>query len=164
MNEEKQKTDAESRLLHYLSQHKMRRTPERMMLLGQISEMKGTFTSATLLQSLAEKGFHLSQATVYNALRLFESAEIVRRRRSDNSIETYEYGLRDDEHLTLVCSRCGNSREIRDIELIKFLRLRRYPSFVMSGFDLYIHGLCSRCRGGGHRQKTNRKEKSYTLK
>ena len=57
------------------------------------------------------------------------------------------------KHLTLVCSRCGRSREIRDAELFRLLKLRRYPSFVMAGFDLYIHGLCSRCRGGGRIRK-----------
>lgn len=149
MNEEKRKSEAESRLLHYLAQHHLRCTPERMMILGKIVELRGNFTPASLLASLTDSGFRLSHGTVYNSLKLFEAAGVVRRRPvGDDGVETYECASRADEHLTLVCSRCGRSREIKDAELVKLLKLRRYPSFVMSGFDLYIHGLCSRCRGG----------------
>lgn len=153
MNEEKRKTEAEGKLLHYLSQHHLRRTPERMMILGRIVEFRGSFTPAALLASLAENGFHLSQGTVYNSLKLFEAAGVVRRRPADDGVDTYECASRADEHLTLVCSRCGRTKELKDAELVKILKLRRYPSFVMSGFDLYIHGLCSRCRGGGRVRK-----------
>ncbi|MCM1076048.1 MAG: transcriptional repressor [Bacteroides sp.] len=153
MNEAKIKNDAENRLLHYLSQHRMRCTSERMMILGRIVEIRGSFTPMQLLGSLTDNGFHLSQGTVYNALKLFVAAGIVRRRRTDDGVETFEMSSRDDEHLTLVCSRCGRIRELKDAELAKILKLKRYPSFVMSGFDLYIHGLCSRCRGGGRVRK-----------
>ena len=153
MNEEKRKSDAEDRLLHYLSQHSLRCTSERRMLLGRVMEMRGSFTPGRLLESLTESVFRLSQGTVYNTLKLFESAGIVRRRRTAEGVETYECASLDDEHLTLVCSRCGRSREVKDAELAKLLKLRRYPSFIMNGFDLYIHGLCSRCRGGGRVRK-----------
>lgn len=153
MNEEKRKTEAENKLLHYLSQHHLRCTPERMMILGKVAELRGSFTPASLLASLTDNGFHLSHGTVYNTLKLFEAAGVVRKRPADDGVETYECASRADEHLTLVCSRCGRAKEIKDAELVKILKLRRYPSFVMSGFDLYIHGLCSRCRGGGRVRK-----------
>lgn len=149
MNDEKRKSDAESSLLQYLAQHQLRRTPERMMILDKVVEQRGNFTPSDILQSLSGGGFRLSHGTIYNTLKLFEAAGIVRRRRVEEGIDTYECASRADEHLTLVCSRCGREREIKDSELSKLLRLRRYPSFAMSGFDLYIHGLCTRCRGGG---------------
>ncbi|MDE7474454.1 MAG: transcriptional repressor, partial [Duncaniella sp.] len=90
MNEEKRKSDAEDRLLHYLSQHSLRCTSERRMLLGRVMEMRGSFTPGRLLESLTESGFRLSQGTVYNPLKLFESAGIVRRRRTAEGVETYE--------------------------------------------------------------------------
>lgn len=153
MNEEKQKSEAESRLLHYLSQHHLRCTSERMMILRKVVELCGSFTPAFLLQSLTDDGLRLSQGTVYNTLKLLETVGIVRKRLSDDGIDTYEAATRADEHLTLVCSRCGKVKELRDAQLVKLLKLRRYPSFTMSGFDLYIHGVCSRCRGGGRPKK-----------
>lgn len=153
MNDEKRKSDAEERLRHYLSQHRLRCTPERLMILGKVVEMKGSFSPAQLLDALLGGDFRLSQGTVYNSLKLFDAAGIVRRRRSEDGVEIYECASREDEHLTLVCSRCGRSRELKDAELVRYLKLRRYPSFVMTGFDLYIHGLCSRCRGGGRVRK-----------
>ncbi len=153
MNEEKRKTEAESRLLHFLSQHHLRRTPERMMILGKIVGLRGSFTSASLLSALADDGFHLSHGTVYNSLRLFESAGLVRRRPGSGSSELYEYAGRDNEHVTLVCTHCGRTREIKDAEFSREMKLRRFPSFIMTGFDLFVHGLCSRCRSGGRRRK-----------
>ncbi len=155
MNDEKRKSDAESQLLHYLSQHRLRCTPERRMLLGKVMELRGSFTPAGLLESLTDGGFRLSRGTVYNTLKLFEAAGIVRRLRTAEGVETYECASHCDEHLTLVCTRCRRTREVKDPELAKLLKLRRYPSFVMNGFDLYVHGLCSRCRGGGRVRKEN---------
>ena len=156
MNDEKRKSEAETALRRYLSQHHLRCTPERLAVLGIVPDSRGSFTPADLLRSLSEKDFRLSQATVYNTLRLLEAAAMVRRRPSADGIDTYECASRVDEHMTLVCSRCGRTRELRDAELAKALKLRRYPSFVISGFDLYIHGLCSRCRGGGRIRKTSK--------
>lgn len=153
MNDEKRKSDAGERLRQYLSQHRLRCTPERLMILGKVVALKGSFSPAQLLDALVGDGFRLSHGTVYNNLKLFDAAGVVRRRRSEDGVEIYECASREDEHLTLVCSRCGRSREIRDAELFRLLKLRRYPSFVMAGFDLYIHGLCSRCRGGGRIRK-----------
>ncbi|MDE5665022.1 MAG: transcriptional repressor, partial [Duncaniella sp.] len=117
MNDEKRKSDAEERLRHYLSQHRLRCTPERLMILGKVVEMKGSFSPAQLLDALLGGDFRLSQGTVYNSLKLFDAAGIVRRRRSEDGVEIYECASREDEHLTLVCSRCGRSRELRDAEL-----------------------------------------------
>ncbi|MDE5989402.1 MAG: transcriptional repressor [Duncaniella sp.] len=158
MNDEKRKSEAENRLRRYLSQHHLRCTPERLAILGAVTDARGPFSPADLFRVISEKDFRLSQATVYNTLKLLEAADVVRRRPTSDGVDTYESTSRVDEHMTLLCSRCGRSRELRDAELTKLLKLRRYPSFVMSGFDLYIHGLCSRCRGGG-RSRRNSKEK-----
>ncbi len=153
MNEEKRKTDAADRLLHYLSQNHLRCTSERMVLLEKVTAMKGCFSPAELMLALADSDFRLSQGTVYNTLRLFEAAGVVRRRPGEHGAEVYECASRVDEHIILCCTRCGRRREVKDAELLRILKLRRYPSFVASGFDLYIHGLCSRCRGGGRVRK-----------
>lgn len=153
MNEEKRKNDAADKLLHYLSQNHLRCTSERMMLLEKVTEMRGCFSPAALMEALADCDFRLSQGTVYNTLRLFEAAGVVRKRPGEHGSEVYECASRVDEHIVLRCSRCGRRREVKDAELVRTLKLRRYPSFVVSGFDLYIHGLCSRCRGGGRVRK-----------
>jgi len=153
MNEEKRKSEAESRLLHYLSQHHLRRTPERKMILGKIVGLKRDFTPASLWKILTDDGFRISQATVYNSLKLFEAAGIVRRRRVDGQADVYECAANVDRHIALVCSRCGRVREIKDAEIGRILSLRHFPQFVMDGFNLCIHGQCSKCRSGGRMKK-----------
>ncbi|MDE6117915.1 MAG: transcriptional repressor [Duncaniella sp.] len=153
MNEEKRRIAAEDKLSHYLAQHKMRRTPERLAILGKVLASPRHFVVEDIFESLAADSYHVSRATVYNAINLFEACGIVRRLHLSGSADEYECVDDRSSHLHLVCTRCGKVREVKDAELSRMLALRRYPSFVMTGFDLYISGTCTRCRGGGRRKK-----------
>lgn len=154
MNEEKRRIAAEDKLAHYLAQHQMRRTPERLAILGKVIASRGHFQVENIHGSLADDGYHVSRATVYNAINLFEACGIVRRLHLNNG-GADEYECQDDRsnHLHLICTRCGKVREVKDTDLSRELALKRYPSFIMTGFDLYISGVCTRCRGGGRRKK-----------
>lgn len=150
MNEEKRKSDAETRLVHYLAQHQMRRTPERMAILDKVMELNGRFVVDDLYKSLLTGGYYVSRATVYNCVNLLEASGIIRKLPVSDGAEQFEcVDGRSRQHIHLVCSRCGKEREVKDAELMRMLSLRRFPSFVMSGFDLYVSGVCTRCRGGG---------------
>ncbi|MCI8997941.1 MAG: transcriptional repressor [Muribaculaceae bacterium] len=153
MNDEKRRSVAEARLNHYLAQHQMRRTPERLAILGKIVEHMGHFSVEEIHDSLVSVGYHVSRATVYNAIHLFEVCGIVRRLPLSEGAEEYEFVNERSGHIHLVCSRCGRTREIKDTELSRTLSHKRYPSFVMTGYDLYISGTCTRCRGGGRQKK-----------
>ena len=119
------------------------------MILEKIVTFRGDFTASSLQHSLAEADFYVTPATIYNNLKLFESAGIIRRRLVDTNVDTYEYSTHPENHISLVCSRCGRIREAKDVELMKLLNHIRFSTFVMSSFDLYIHGLCAKCRSGG---------------
>lgn len=153
MNEEKRRIAAEDKLSHYLAQHKMRRTPERLAILGKVMARQGHFVVEEIHALLTGEGYHVSRATVYNTISLFEACGIVRRLHLNSGADEYECVDERSGHLHLVCSRCGKVREVKDAELSRTLALKRYPSFVMTGFDLYISGTCTRCRGGGRRKK-----------
>lgn len=154
MNEEKRRVAAEEKLTHYLAQHQMRRTPERFAILDKVLTFRGHFLVESIYLSLTEDGYHVSRATVYNTVKLLEDCGIVRRLHISNG-SADEFECRDDRtnHLHLVCSRCGKVKEVKDAELSRMLALRKYPAFVMTGFDLYVSGICARCRGGGRKKK-----------
>lgn len=153
MNDEKRKSEAEKRLDHYLTQHHLRHTPERELILGVVTTLRGEFTPMALRESLSGTGISLSQATVYNCLNLFEKAGLVRRRLSDGHSVVYESASESERHIVLACSKCGRRREVRDMELTKMIGVRRFASFTMDGFELIVRGLCSKCRSGGRVKK-----------
>ncbi len=153
MNEEKRRIAAEQKLSHYLAQHKMRRTPERLAILGKVMGCQGHFVVEDIYVSLSGDGYHVSRATVYNTIGLLEACGIVRKLHLNSGADEYECVDERSGHLHLVCTRCGKVREVKDVELSRMLALKRYPSFVMTGFDLCISGTCTKCRGGGRRKK-----------
>ena len=153
MNDEKRRIAAETKLNHYLAQHQMRRTPERVAILGKVMEFQKHFSVEAVHNSLVSVGYHVSRATVYNAIDLFETCGIVRRLPVSQGAGEYECVDERTGHINLVCSRCGRSREVKDTELSRRLAHKRYSSFVMTGYDLYISGTCTRCRGGGRQKK-----------
>lgn len=153
MNDDKRRIAAETKLTHYLAQHQMRRTPERIAILSKIMEFSGRFSVEAVLDSLVSVGYHVSRATVYNTINLFEVCGIVRCLPLSQGADEYECIDDRTGHIQLVCSRCGRTKEVKDAELSRMLAHKRYPSFVMTGYDLYISGTCTRCRGGGRQKK-----------
>lgn len=151
MNEEKRKSEAISRLNTYLAQHHLRRTPEREMILSVVMAHNRSFTPAAINGYLLQQGLNLSKATVYNTLSLFEHAGITRRLLSDRKEIIYETIGGSARHILLVCKNCGRQKEVHNSELARTINLHRFPAFSSDGFELLVHGLCSKCRNSGHK-------------
>ncbi|MCM1138798.1 MAG: transcriptional repressor [Muribaculum sp.] len=147
MNDEKRKITAENKLSHYLEQHRMRRTPERYAILDKILGIKSRFSADYVLASLVSDAYHVSRATVYNAFNLFEACGLIRRMPLTQGAEEYEFVEEQAGHIHLVCAKCGRFRDVKDADLVKLLSHKRFSSFVMTGFDLYISGNCVKCKG-----------------
>lgn len=159
MNEEKKIIEATGRLKHYLAQHHLRHTQEREMMLAGIVSLNKSFTPASLRSSLIVDGVNLSQATIYNSLKLFEQAGLIRKRMNDEIGIVYESVESTPKHILLSCSRCGKKKEVRNHELSELIGHHRFPSFAAEGFELVITGLCSKCRSGGRKKKKREKDK-----
>ncbi len=148
MNEEKRKQRAFSTLDDYLVLHRRRRTRERYEILDAALDMKPPFGLEELERKVVTGGFHVSRATVYNAMALFADAGLSRKVRLDGTADLWEMAdpAAGNLKLRLVCSRCGKVRELKDAELSRQLSLRRFTSFTPSFYELYVNGICSRCR------------------
>lgn len=134
-------------LEQYLLDRGMRRTPERYAILEHVLTFGRLFTAEDVISSMADDIFHVSDATVYNALQLFTAAGILRRHNIDNSPALYENlpAQAGTTTVQLVCTECGAIRTAREPEVDELLRHRRYPSFSRRYFTLHIYGICSRC-------------------
>lgn len=153
MKDEKRKIIAENKLTHYLEQHRMRRSTERFAILRKILDLKSRFSVDDVLDSLIKDAFHISRATVYNTFNLFEKCGLIRRLPLTQGADEYEYVDEQSGHVHLVCTKCGRTRDVRDADLSKLLSHKRFSSFIMTGFDLYISGICMKCKENGKTKK-----------
>ncbi|MBD5308015.1 MAG: transcriptional repressor [Bacteroides sp.] len=145
MNDNKTKQAAARMLTRYMTQHNMRKTPERYAILEKVFETTDHFFIETLHAMLAEDGYHVSRGTVYNTISLLENAGLVRKRTFGQRTAQYEKIIGATNHHHLVCSRCGKVKEIKDARLDSLLTERRYGTFHPTYTDLYVYGLCGKC-------------------
>ncbi|MDR2968802.1 MAG: transcriptional repressor [Tannerellaceae bacterium] len=156
-------SDLQEQLTAYIVGKKLRKTEERYTILQQISEYPGHFDIISLHEKLESLNFHVSKATLYNNLNLFiEAGLIVRHFITPQNVQ-YELRSLAETHQHLICTYCGDVKEIRNQALKTNacnLKLRRFtPEFS----SLYIYGTCSRCTYRMNRDRRKR-EKQETQK
>lgn len=158
MNDEKRKTSARNALAAYIAANGLRNTPERLAILNAMLELGDSFSVGELGDAVSAKGLRVSRATLYNALHVFAEAGIVGRRLSAQPGDgrSVAYGLAEQGSVAvcLVCKACGKRRAVRDTTLARVLAARHYGSFSVSGIEVCVSGLCSRCRSA--RKKLNK--------
>ena len=145
MSDDKVKSAAMGAFTRYLSQHKLRKTPERYAILEKVFDLNEHFTVESLHAALHSDGYHVSCTTVYNTLELLAEATLVRRRTFGRQPAQYEKIAGLNNHHHLVCTRCGKVREIKDSAIDTTLSSLRFGTFRPAYTDLYIYGVCSRC-------------------
>jgi Fe2+ or Zn2+ uptake regulation protein len=96
---------------------------------------------------------HINLSSVYRALRLFETLNIVRRVALGKGAPRYELadGYRDHHH-HLVCDRCGRIEDVTTcpVEAGGLTRqIQRRTGFAVRSHVLELFGLCRSCRRRG---------------
>ena len=99
----------------------------------------------SLYREMEQDSYHVSRATIYNTMELLVEGGRVRKHQCGNRHAQYEKVLDATNHHHLMCTECGKIKEVKDTELIKYMNLRKYPSFSTQYFALYVYGICSRC-------------------
>ena len=163
-SDDKTKTAAVGKLTRYLTQRKLRKTPERFAILDKVFDLSEHFSVEELHAAmLAEDGYHVSCATVYHTLELLVEAGLVRRRTFGRKSARYEHIEGMPNHHHLVCAKCGKVREIKDSAVDTLLASLKFGSFKPTYADLYIYGICSRCSrkgaaSAGRKKNANKKQ------
>lgn len=141
--EHKPQTEVE-RFTSYLTSKHLRKTPERFEILRAALECKGHFDVDCLYTSLEARGYHVSRATIYSTLELLCSSGVVRKLLFDTHQARYE--MAELTHSHLVCTECGEIREIDLEEIDKRLAEMTFPGFSAAYVSTCIYGLCDKCR------------------
>ncbi len=135
------------KLVAFLRSRKMRQTPERFALLERVMAQTSHFSVEDFHRQFESEGsFHVSKATVYNTIQVFLEAGIVRRHTFDGPAQYERIEPGGHNHHHLVCTRCGQIKEVEDEEIVNVIARHKHPGFDAAYFSLYVYGLCPKCR------------------
>lgn len=129
----------------YLSLHKHRRTPERFAILDHIYAFKGHFDMDTLFNYMAEKDYPVSRATLYNTMELLLDCGLVVKHQFGGNMSKYERAYGNENHNHIICTTCGEVKEMRNDDLLTASHLKKIRKFTVNYYSMYIYGICSKC-------------------
>lgn len=155
--EEKNKTMARMKFTAYLESRKLRKTPERFVILDKVFSTNDHFNIEALYSMLENDSYHVSRATVYNTISLLCDCGLVRKHLFDNNQAKYEKVCSALNHHHLICTECGKVKEVKDPEFLGYMNSKRYNAFTISYFSLYVYGVCNNCLRKMKKVKKNEK-------
>ncbi|WP_273545664.1 Fur family transcriptional regulator [Paenibacillus caui] len=136
-----------TKVQHALDQLKIngvRITPQRHAILAYLMESMEHPTADEIYRALAPKFPNLSVATVYNNLKVFIEAKMVRELTYGDSSSRFDADVSDHYHV--VCQQCGKIKDfihpsLKDIEHAA----ERATGFKVFGHRLELYGICEEC-------------------
>lgn len=132
------------KFITFLNSKGLRKTPERFEILRCALECNGHFDVDLLYKRLETRGYHVSKATVYNTLELLCASGVIRKLLFDTHQARYE--LAEKIHSHLVCTKCGEIKEIDLDEIDSRLSVMKFNDFDPAYVSTCIYGICSECR------------------
>lgn len=134
----------EAAFTRFLNEGKYRKTPERFAILRKAIELHSHFEVDALHMAIENDGYHVSRATVYNTVELLEKAGILTKNVFGQNSATYE--VKHDNHIHLVCKRCGMIREIENDHIASEVMQLKPEDFTPESFAITIYGICGSCQ------------------
>lgn len=107
-----------------------------------------------IFDELRASGRRVGIASVYRALDVLGSLQLVQRLDMGDGVARYEpLQAGGEHHHHFVCGRCGGVEPFEDATLEHALdRLAGSRGFAVEGHDVVLRGTCSRCREAGARR------------
>lgn len=133
-----------SEFMEYLTLYKHRKTPERFAILDHIYSTRGHFDMDSLYNSMIEVNFRVSRATLYNTIQLLLDCGLVVKHQFGANTSKYERAYGNENHDHLICTTCGEVREMTG-DLLTPNQLKKIRKFKVSYYSTYIYGTCSKC-------------------
>ena len=126
-----------------------RLTDPRRAVAEMIAGRDGHFTAADLIDEASRRHPGLGRATVFRALELFASLNLVERVDLPAGEHAYVACERSHHHHA-ICTRCGRALDVDDQGLADVLAaIGRRSGFRVTTHRLEIFGLCAACQASG---------------
>lgn len=137
----------DSQLRRYLSDKKLKLTPQRTVILDVFLEQGDHLSSEELYDLVKERNPAVGQATVYRTLKLLAAAGIADEVVFGDGVVRYERRDRKEHHDHIVCEKCHRQLEFHDPD-IEDLQVRQAEKhgFTLTSHRMVLFGLCPDCR------------------
>ncbi|WP_055105205.1 Fur family transcriptional regulator [Paenibacillus ihumii] len=137
-----------TRVQHALDQLKIngvRITPQRHAILTFLMESMGHPTADEIYRALAPRFPNMSVATVYNNLKMFIEAGMVRELTYGDNSSRFDADV--SNHYHVICEKCGKIKDftyssLEDVEQ----KAEEMTGFQVHGHRMELYGVCGDCR------------------
>ena len=130
--------------LEQLKSNGVRMTPQRHAILSFLMETHSHPTADDIYKALSPMYPSMSVATIYNNLRLFVEAGLVRELTYGDDSSRFDADLSDHYHA--ICRSCGSIVDFKHPPLLDVERAAsKSTGFAVQGHRMEIYGLCQSC-------------------
>jgi len=136
-----------SRVEHALQKLKMsgiRMTPQRQAILTFLLESMSHPSADEIYRSLEPNFPNMSVATVYNNLKVFVEAGLVRELTYGDGASRFDADMSDHYHV--ICDKCGTIVDFEHPPLTHIeQKVEEHTGFAVKGHRMEIYGTCPDC-------------------
>lgn len=133
--------------LQSLKSTKVRMTPQRHAILEFLFNCESHPTADDIYKSLEDQFPNMSVATVYNNLRVFKEAGLVRELTYGDSSSRFDSNTTDHYHV--ICDQCGKIVDFHYPGLDEVETLAEHVAgFKVRNHRMEVYGTCPDCRSG----------------
>ena len=145
--------DVHSEVMRRFTKHEQRYTSQRRLIVTVLSASDRPLMIQQMLKRSSNTKKVLAQSSLYRNLVVLEGVGVVQRIFSTDDVARYE--LNDDilgHHHHLVCSKCGDIRDVRIPESLEssldtaLAKIARSSGFQLDQHRLDLIGRCGKCR------------------
>lgn len=122
----------------------LRITPQRIAILEFMNANRTHATADEIYLALKQNFPSLSVATVYNTLRAFCEAAIIKELRFGDQASRFD--LNTSLHHHLICERCGAMVDVYLPE-VAVSEVAKEHGYLPGSYHIEIRGLCPSCQG-----------------
>ena len=133
------------RLREYLTEHGLRNTHQRELILEEFLRRHQHVTIDELCDRVRKIDPSIGYATVYRTLKLFTECGIADKREFGGSAR-FE-SVTGEHHDHMICSQCDNIIEFHNDEIERLQdQVSQEHGFQMTSHKMELYGLCRRCQ------------------
>jgi len=139
--------EAEKVFVNYLSEHNLKWTRQRKVILQAFLKVEKHFTIDEFYRLVNRKNGRIGYATVYRTLKLICNSGLARQIDFGEGKVRFEHEYAHEHHDHLVCTRCGKFIEIKSARIERLQnKLAEEHYFKPARHKLQIFGTCKECR------------------
>lgn len=141
------------RAIQQLKAEGVRMTPQRHAILAYLMETMSHPTADEIYRALEPRFPNMSVATVYNNLRVFKKAGLVRELTYGDASSRFDGNTLDHYHV--ICTECGKIRDFNHPSLYSVEReAAEETGFQIRSHRMEVYGICQDCQRA-HRASKN---------